>query len=188
MSGRNIFEKYKKIILLLIFISKFIPKIIFDLVWNLTSIFENKFVILIRYLYLKKYAGECGDNIYIGKYVILKNIQDLQLGSNISIHAFCYLDSFGCIKIGDNVSIANHTSIISFNHTFEDKSLPIKYNLVEKGKINIEQDVWIGSGVRILPDVTIKSRSIVAAGAVVVKDVLVGMIVGGVPAKTIKEI
>lgn len=188
MSGRGIFEKYRVVILFLIFISKIIPKFIFNWIWDITSVFENRFVILIRFLYVKKYANKCGDNVFIGKHVILKNIKSLELGSNISIHAFCYLDSYGNLKIGDDVSIANHCSIISFNHAFDDTSSPIKYNPVIKGEIIIEPDVWIGSGVRILPDIRIGSRSVVAAGAVVVKNVSHGSIVGGVPAKLIKEI
>lgn len=188
MNGRSIFEKFSPVIALIESLTLIIPKFVFDFLWNISSISESKVALLLRYLYVKKYSGECGNNIYIGKYVILKNVKNLFLGSNISIHAYTYIDSYGGIEIKSNTSVANHCSIISFNHTYSDLKVPIKYNEVEIGKIDIGEDVWIGNGVRILPNVKISDRSIVAAGAVVTKDVMEHTIVGGVPAKTIKLI
>ncbi|MDO6450501.1 acyltransferase [Oceanobacillus profundus] len=188
MSGRDFFRKYELVFKLLEFFAKLIPQFIFSIVWNLADNSESKLSILIRYLYLRKYAKECGKNIFVGKGVILKNINYLSLGSNISIHAYSYIDAVGNIDIGDNVSIANHTSLISFEHTWEDTSLPIKYNKIVNGSILIKEDVWIGSGCRILSNVTLGRRSIIAAGAVVTKEVIPNNIVGGVPAKVIKSL
>lgn len=188
MNGRDSFKRYEKLIRLMVLVSNFIPKFLFDFMWNITSVSESKVAILIRYLYAHKYTSKCGVNVFIGKHVILKNIDSLVLGNNISIHAFSYLDSYGGIEIGSDVSIANHTSIISFNHTYEDEKFPIKYNPVIKGKITIDSDVWIGNGVRILPNVRVGSRSVVAAGAVVTKAVPEKCIVGGIPAKLIKQL
>lgn len=92
----------------------------------------------------------------------------------------------GGIEIGNDVSIAHQTSILSANHTWEDESIPIKYNAVAFQPVHIENDVWIGCGCRILCGVKIHSRSVVAAGAVVCKDVESHTAVGGVPARVLK--
>ena len=107
----------------------------------------------------------------------------------------CYIDGCGGIEIGDNVSIAHSTSIVSFNHTYEKVDIPIKYNPISCGYIyiyndfcSVYNDVWIGCGVRILSGVTIGNRSIVAAGSVVTANVTPYTLVGGIPAKFIKQI
>lgn len=66
--------------------------------------------------------------------------------------------------------------------------VPIKYNKLKYRKVEISDDVWIGCGCRVLSGVVIGKRSIVAAGSVVNKIVNSNIIVGGVPAKEIKEI
>lgn len=185
MNGRKLFLKYDFIIKVLVKMSKYIPTPLFSSLYNVSSISEGKLPLLIRYLYLKKYCLSCGDNIFIGRNVVLKNLDKLSLGSNVSIHSFNYIDAAGSITIGNDVSIANMTSIISFNHTWENPSIPIKYNDVRLLPIIIDDDVWIGGNVKILGGVTVNKRTVLAAGAVVSKDVESMSIVGGVPAKTI---
>ena len=188
MSGRDTFAKHSKIINFLFTIYKVIPKFLTIRVLALFDGLETKEALLLRYFYVKREAKICGDNIFIGKYVTLKNLNNLSIGSNVSIHAYCYIDAYGDVTINDNVSVANHTSIISFNHTWLDKEQPIKYNPVEKGSVFIQENVWIGNGCRLLPSVTVQSHSIIAAGAVVSKDVDSNTIVGGIPAKKLREI
>ena len=142
----------------------------------------------IRFACFKALAAECGDNVAIFRNVTLKHVDRMHVGSNVSIHTQCYLDALGDIFIGDNVSIAHSSSLVTFDHSYKDNDVPIKYNKVEKGKIVIEDDVWIGCGCRILQGVTISSRCIIAAGAVVNKDTLSHHIYGGVPARIIKQI
>ena len=120
--------------------------------------------------------------------VVLLNIEKLKLGSNISINPNCYIDAAGGVEIGDNVSIATGTIIISTSHTWDDKTLPIKYNPIIHKPVRICDDVWIACGVRIIGECIINKRSIVAAGAVVKGEVPTNCIVGGVPAKVIKSI
>lgn len=181
-------KKFSLIINFLFLLTKLTPNFIIRFFIMIFDNSENKIILLIRYLYIKKNAKICGSNIYIGRNVVMKNINLLELGNNISIHANCYLDAAGGIKIKDNVSIANQSSIISFEHTWLNEELPIKYNEVIFGEIVINEDVWIGCGCRILSNVKIGERSIIAAGAVVNKNVDSRSIVGGVPAKVIKEI
>ena len=66
--------------------------------------------------------------------------------------------------------------------------IPNKRNLISKGPVKIENNVWIGEGACILPNVTIGANSIVGANSVVTKSFPTNSIIGGVPAKLIKEI
>ena len=100
----------------------------------------------------------------------------------------CYIDGYGGLTIGNNVSIAHATSVLTTNHTWADTSIPIKYNPETLGPVVIEDDVWLGAGVRVLAGITIAKRAIVAAGAVVNKNVQSNCIVGGIPARVIKNI
>src|SRR5690606_15889130 len=115
---------------------------------------------------LKRMIEECGDNVLIGANVRIFNWHNIKIGNNVSIHDYCYLDASGGISIGDNVSIAHATSILSFEHNWDDEASPIKYNLIKPSSVVIKDDVWIVCGVEILSNVEIKQISIVAAGDV----------------------
>ena len=142
----------------------------------------------VRYSLARASFESCGDNVYFGRNVEIHGESHLSVGENVSIHSGCYIIASGAVSIGDNVSIAHNSSIVSVNHGWADASTPIKYNDVLLSKVIVEDDVWIASGVRIMPGVVIGSRSIVASGAVVTKDVPSGVVVGGVPARIIGKI
>ncbi|WP_166626740.1 acyltransferase [Jeotgalicoccus sp. S0W5] len=150
--------------------------------------FNNLFAFAIRYLILSSFTQKIGERVYVGKNTTFKNIENLELGNSVSIHDGCYIDAYGGITIGDSVSIANHTSLISFEHTWENIDMPIKYNPVAKKSIFISSDVWIGSGCRILGGSFIESRVVIAAGAVSKGYIDKNSIYGGIPAKCIKKI
>lgn len=187
--GRILFFRFWSFLKALVFLFKLLlPRFLHSFLWSVTTAFSGPFAVLFRYLSFSARVGRFDKNSYIGSHVVLKNLHNLQVGENFSLHDFCYVDAVGGIRVGDNVSIAHGSSLISFNHSWEFLELPIKYNPIKEGPIIIEDDVWIGCGVRVMPGVTIGQRSIVAAGSVVVKDVPANTIVGGVPAKLIKSI
>lgn len=188
MRGRDFFKLFKWIIFLLAALLGFLPRFFRIGLYELCSTLPTRFGIFIRYIVLKSLLPSMGDNVYVARHVVIKNYDKLRIGNNTSIHEFCYLDAFGEISIGDHVSIAHRSSIISFDHGYDDGHLPIKYNPLCAGKINISNDVWIGAGVTILKDVCINERVIVAAGAVVKNDLVSNHIYGGVPARKLKEI
>lgn len=165
-----------------------LPKFICNLVYDFSSVSEGKFALLIRYLYVKRFAKSVGNNVYIGKYVSLKNIKNLSIGNNVSIHAYNYIDASGFISIGNNVSIANHCTLISSDHTWNDKTKPIKYNSVNLKPITIMNDVWIAAGVRVLGNTTIKNRCVIGAGAIVNKTTEEHGLYVGVPIKKVRSI
>lgn len=94
----------------------------------------------------------------------------------------------GPVTIGSHVNLAQGITITALNHNFEDKSQRIDDQGVSTDPVIVGDDIWIGANAVILPGVSIGHHSVVAAGAVVTKDVPPHSLVAGVPAKIIKEI
>jgi|AMZC01.1.fsa_nt_AMZC01002908.1_2 acetyltransferase-like isoleucine patch superfamily enzyme len=108
----------------------------------------------------------------------------IHIGKNVYINHACSFLGIGGIRIEDDVLIGPKVSLITESHPLnplERKSLLVK-------PVVIKQNAWIGAGATILPGVTVGENAIVAAGAVVSKDVPANTVVGGVPAKVIKTI
>ncbi|MGF1542448.1 MAG: acyltransferase [Pleurocapsa sp.] len=138
--------------------------------------------------------AKAGVNIGTGRVWDGIEIRPIGAASRITIGKGCFINSgvrFECapevtIKIGDRVQIGSQCSFETMNHSVV---------LLEKNKrggfpksIVIEDDVWIASRVCILPGVTIGKGSVVAAGAVVTKDVPSFTLVGGIPARIIRHL
>ena len=94
----------------------------------------------------------------------------------------------GPVSIGNHVNLAQGITVTALNHNFTDTSKRIDEQGISTKQVTIGDDVWIGANAVILPGVTIGRHVVVAAGAVVTKDVPDNCIVGGVPAKVIKEL
>ena len=84
--------------------------------------------------------------------------------------------------------LAQGITVTALNHNFEDTTRRIDQQGVSTKPVVIGDDVWIGANAVILPGVTIGPHSVVAAGAVVTRDVPPGCVVGGVPAKVIRQL
>ena len=107
-----------------------------------------------------------------------------KIGKNVFINFNCTFLDLGSITIEDNVLIGPNVSILSEGHPISPED---RHSLIPKS-IHIKKNAWIGAGATILQGVTIGENAIVAAGAVVSKNVPDNVIVGGIPAKIIKTI
>lgn len=107
-----------------------------------------------------------------------------KIGKNVFINFDCTFLDLGGITIEDNVLIAPKVSLLSEGHPVS----PANRQSLVPGHIHIKRGAWIGANATILPGVTVGANSIVAAGAIVSKDVPDNTIVGGIPAKVIKAI
>lgn len=108
----------------------------------------------------------------------------IAIGKNVFINHACSFLDMGGITIEDEVLIGPKVNLITENHPIDPSD---RRALITK-PILIKKRAWIGAGVTILPGVTVGENSIIAAGAVVSKDVPDNVIVGGIPAKIIKSI
>jgi acetyltransferase-like isoleucine patch superfamily enzyme len=113
---------------------------------------------------------DCGKNISVGK--------------NVFINSGCSFQDQGGITIGDGALIGHNVVLSTLNHDID----PRKRSSLHPAPIVIGKNVWIGANVTVLRGVTIGDDAVIAAGAVVTKDVPANVIVGGVPAKIIKKI
>lgn len=112
---------------------------------------------------------------------------NIQIKNECSFNPYTILYGHGGLEIGNAVRVAAHTCIIPANHVFDSTDVPIKDQGLSKKGICIADNVWIGAGVKILDDVRIESGVVVAAGAVVTKNLHENAIYGGVPAKLISK-
>ena len=137
----------------------------------------------IRYYFLKRIAKNVGKNVNIEQHVVFG--EEFEIGDNSTVGFRS--DIYGPVKIGKDVMIGPEVAIYTHNHKHDEIDIPmIKQGYTENKPVYIEDNVWIGRRVLIMPGVCIGTGSIVAAGAVVTKNVEPYSIVGGNPAKIIK--
>lgn len=184
---RDIVEKWSGLISIIVKFSKVFPKGFYLFIFKHIRNHDNYIAMFIRYICLKNCAKSCGENVAIFPNVFIRNIHNLEIGDNVSIHPMCYIEASGGVKIGNDVSIAHSTTIMSEEHIYKDLNINIKDQGCEYKHTLIGNNVWVGSGSRILAGCNVQSGSIIAAGAVVKEIVKKNTIVGGVPAKIIKE-
>lgn len=111
------------------------------------------------------------------------------IGRNVSINDFVHIWGAGGVTIGDDTLVAAHTVITSQTHDAEALGRGVLYRQTHfVRKVVIGKNVWIGSAAVILPGITVGDDSIVAAGAVVTKDVPPKTLVGGIPAQVLKHL
>lgn len=133
-------------------------------------------------LFLKKLGTNCQfmPGVKIGSPFLV------EIGSCVGINHHVELGGQYELSIGNYVMIGPYSQILTANHKFDNLQIPMKLQGIDGGPIVIEDDVWIGAFVVILPNVRIGKGSIIGAHSVVTHDVESYSIMGGVPAKLIK--
>ena len=128
-----------------------------------------------------------GTKSVIESYCCINNaVGDVVIGNHtrIGIHNTI----IGPVTIGNHVNLAQGITVTALNHNFIDTTLRIDEQGISTNPVVIGDDVWIGANAVILPGVTIGRHVVVAAGAVVTKDVPDNCVVGGIPAKVLKDL
>ncbi len=167
--------------------------------------------IMLRLLWARLTLPDCGARVRIGKGVIFGGRENISLGNRVTImsgvafhadgggkvsvgsrvsfsyHALVDAADGGVIQIGNDVMIGPNVVIRAADHGHDLVTVPMSQQGHREGMIVIESDVWIGANAVITRNVTIGSGSIVGAGAVVTQDVPVRVVVGGVPAKILRQ-
>lgn len=138
----------------------------------------------IRYYLAKGYISYCGKNVNLQKGAVFSGKLNIGDNSSLGIHSVIQ----GPVIIGANVMMGPEVYIYTQNHNHQRTDIP----MIEQGyeiekPVIIEDDVWIGSRVTILPGVTVGKGAIIGASAVVTKDIPDYSIVAGNPARIIKS-
>ncbi len=133
---------------------------------------------------------EYGENVFVAEHgwLSLPSLDErVRIGDNIQLGRFFTASCVNRIDIGAGCLIAERVFITDTGHLFEDIHVPIMVSgLMEGRPVKIEDDVWIGVGAVILPGVAVGRHSVVAANAVVNRDVPAYSVVAGNPAQVVK--
>ena len=184
---------------------------------SIFSKFIERIKTIVRIHHYKKILGGYDSNFSVEKGIVINNPQCVYFGKNIGIgeNTFlgpvteymhiaynpkivigegtwvgknCSIAAINKVEIGKNVLFAGQVHITDHSHGYEDITKPmIVQTLISKGPVVIEDDCWLGFGSEILSGVHIGKHSVVAARAVVTKDVPAYSVVAGNPAKVIKK-
>lgn len=137
----------------------------------------------IRSLLARITGTEIDESVAVFTPLYINYGKNTRIGRNVFINFDCVFLDLGGITIEDNVLIAPKVSLLSEGHPISPEN---RQSLVP-GHIHIKKNAWIGAGAIILPGVTVGENAVVAAGAVVSKDVPDNVVAGGVPAKIITD-
>lgn len=110
--------------------------------------------------------------------------KNITVGKNVFINACCHFQDHGGVTLGDDCLVGHNVVFATLNHGIA----PENRSSMLPAPITVGKKVWIGSNSTILQGVTIGDNAIIAAGSVVTKDVPANTIVGGVPARPIRNI
>ena len=175
-----------------------------DALYSIWLSFEMKQAKNARFSYPVKLIGSSyisiGKDTYVGRFCILstwnrdteKCPPHLSIGDRCNFGEYNHITTSNCIEIGNDVLTGRWVTITDNSHgTTDDEILqipPSKRKLWSKGPVYIGNKVWIGDKATILPDVTIGDGAVIAANAVVTKDVPAYCVVAGNPAKVVKSL
>lgn len=127
-----------------------------------------------------------GKSCTIEDFAVINNgVGDVIIGDNSRVGIGNTI--IGPVKIGNDVILAQNIVISGLNHGYQDIHVPIKDQPVTMGLVTVEDEAWIGANATIVSGVTVGKHSVVAAGSVVTKNVPPFSIVGGNPAKILKQ-
>ncbi len=186
MRGRDRFSRLEPLIKLVDRCLKMAPTSFVGLCFELVRHLPGTFGFGVRYVLLRRLIKRCGRVVAVYPGVYFLNPSQLEIGDYVSIHEMCYLECYGGMKIGSHVSIAHAVSIVTHEHDYSHTEAPIREAPLLKKPVVIENDVWIGAGVRVLAGVTIGPGAVIGAGSVVTKDVPERSVAVGVPARVIR--
>ena len=115
-------------------------------------------------------------------------LESLKIGEGTIVGSYCFFRfREGNIEIGQDVIFANHVNILAATHNYHDPDIYIKDQGLRSGSVVIEDNVWIGAQVVILPNVRIGKGAVIGAGSIVTKDIPENEVWAGNPAKFLKK-
>ncbi len=135
---------------------------------------------------LKEHLGSMGRDVWIAKTFNCDNGKNIHIGNNFTGNYNLTILDIREVYIGDNVMIGPNTLITTVGHPLT--PMGRRQHIGIATPVTIGNDVWIGGNVTILPGVKIGNNVVIAAGAVVTKNIPDNTLVGGVPARKIKDI
>ncbi len=149
----------------------------------------NRTIVESNVILRSQYGGTImiGNDCYISSgAIMLTHGGDIKIGNHSTINPYTIIYGQGGVKIGSGVRIAAHCTIVPSNHRYDNPNEFIFKQGLSKQGIVIEDDVWLGTGVKVLDGVTIKRGCIIGANAVVTHSTEEYGVYVGIPARKIK--
>jgi len=146
---------------------------------------DNVIFLRLRGWLVRHFIGKCGSDLRVGRNVVFYNPSLLTIGNHVYFAYGCSLLANDKINIGDEVLFGPYCVISSGEHTSQDRSY--RNGKIKLAPIYIGNGSWIGSHAVITTGCRIGENTLIAAGAVVTRDIPSDVIAGGVPAKIIKQ-
>lgn len=156
---------------------------------NFVIYLYNTYVFLVARLragFWSFFTKKMGKGVYIMEGCKIYYPAGVEIGNYSGINHHTDIGGRGGLIIGNYVMIGPYCQVLTAEHNYQDLNKPIYLQGIECGQVVIEDDVWIGTHVIILPNLKVGKGAIIGAGSVVTKDVRPYSIVAGVPAKLIK--
>jgi maltose O-acetyltransferase len=177
LDGEVMIEKFRKLVSLIIIdtIKQYLLLFVYLLPQGILSI-------KVRGWILRWFLGAAGKRFLVDAGVTLLHPNNISVGDDVYFARNVWVNGGGGVKFGSNIMVGPMTIISSGDHVFEGNKLT---NKVARGTIEIGSHTWIAGNATITKGVRIGTGVIVAAGAVVTKDIPDNVIVGGVPARII---
>lgn len=136
----------------------------------------------LRKWFYQMLGAKIGKDCFPSRRVEILLPMGLELGERVAVGWFAELDARAGIKIGNDTNVSSHVKLITGSHDVDDKKYTADFKPIEIG-----HHCWIGTGAIVLQGVKIGDGAVVAAGAVVTKDIPANEVWGGIPAKKIKD-
>lgn len=153
----------------------------------ISGIYPTKFGCKLKNFCLKWSGIDKGKNLLIHLGVFISGHKNIKIGDDCVLSKDCILMGKGGILLGDRVLVGYSSKILTGAHVIPKGLGSIRFSGHTYKPIRIGKDVWIGSNCVIMPGVNIGDNSIIAAGAIVNRDVPANVIFGGVPGKILKQ-
>jgi len=159
----------------------YLATVFFQLLRGFRMLYQRVYDWWLTEWYRRRFAS-CGEGLHIHGPCEITSPETMHVGKNTHINRHAFIRAEGGLVIGDNVHIARHLIIYTINHNYKGEAIPYDHTMI-KEPVKIDDNVWIGIRVTIVPGVHIGEGAIIGAGSVVAKDVPPLAIVGGAPAK-----
>lgn len=147
-----------------------------------TKMYDKSIFLNLRKWFYQMLGAKMGKNTFPCRRVEILLPQGLKLGDGVAVGWFAELDARGGITVDHDTNISSHVKMITGSHDIDDPNFTADFK-----PIHVGHHCWIGTGATILQGVNIGDGAVVAAGAVVTKDIPPYEIWGGVPAKCIRK-
>lgn len=168
------------------------PRLYYTMFWRMfdrtpASMIQG-FAIPLRRILAKKLFKHCGDGVIFHHHVLFSDGKNISLADGVLVNRYAMLDDRAAIDVGAYTMLAAGITIETHTHPFDNFSRPISYAGRGEGPVKVGANCVVGYNAVLMAGVTLGYRSLVGANSVVTKDVPDYTVVGGVPAKPIKQI